>query len=773
VENSSRQVVLSGTLSAIMGKENSFVVDLSGQLAGEYTTRMNNGANVISCIVTKENLPRPFEIVSCLPQITLSSYTVTYYAPDTENLKYEVVNSSSQVVLSGTISAKIGEENSLNIDLSGQLPGEYITRIDDGAILISCIVTKENPPRPFEIVSCLPQTTISSYTVIYFAPDTENLTYEVVNSSGQVVLSGTSSAIVGEENSLNIDLKDINAGVYTTKLNDGNTTLTCDVRKEDPPRVLEIINCTPQTTTGSYTVIYYSPESLDLTYEVEHSTGQVVLSGSLSPKAGEQNSLSIDLSGFDSGEYTTQITDGAIVASCVVTKEDPPRKLEIISFSPKITTGRFSIDYLSPESESLTYDVEHESGQVVLSGSLNANTSSENSFNVNLDGQLAGNYTTRIDDGISVVECVVTKEDPPRPLEIISCSPKVTVSSYVVTYYSPENINLSYYVEDSAGKVVLSGSIVANVGDANSVRMDLSDRAPGQYTTLLDDGTTVVTCVVTKEEPPRPLEILDCNYNVATKSIIIRYYSPSSGEIEVQVLNSSGEIVRTKREAAVKGDQNKFDIDLSGLSAGDYVTLISDGTSSADCKVNKPLSEPIKELEVIDYTKESLTEIEIDFYSPNDGDVVIEFFDMSGNRALQERFGTNKGENSVVVNISLLVPGNYRVSLYDGETSLSFDVSRLEELQPFSIISTKPEITMDIFSIQCFSPDEEDIFVSVIDKKGKVVYEENFDDVKKGSNNIILYLGDLKAGNYDIKLSKKREKLYCNVSIEKHQIKID
>ncbi len=122
------------------------------------------------------------------------------------------------------------------------------------------------------------------------------------------------------------------------------------------------------------------------------------------------------------------------------------------------------------------------------------------------------------------------------------------------------------------------------------------------------------------------------------------------------------------------------------------------------------------------------------------------------------------------MNVESLKPGSYRVSLYDGESSLSVQFRKSEQLQLFSIISTQPKVTLDLFSIECYSPDDGDIDIEVVDSSGKVVYEETNNSIEKGRNILVLNLGQFNGGKYTILLKKGSDRLETDVTVEKLQI---
>ena len=245
-------------------------------------------------------------------------------------------------------------------------------------------------------------------------------------------------------------------------------------------------------------------------------------------------------------------------------------------------------------------------------------------------------------------------------MEIISCSPGSTTGTYSVTFYSPIAENILAEVINSSGTVVLTETVSAIIGENNQITLDLSGQSPGTYTTRLAIPSNNQTdiCEVIRAEDPRSLEITSCSPNPTYGDLAVRFYSPQTTTITVQVVNSSGTQVLSDSRAAVSGDNNQVDIDLTTQAAGVYTIRLNDGSSSDACSVTKQDQVTPRTLEITDYTKETASNVTIDYYCPGSTNVVVEVFDASGKQVMQTSQSASVGDNTLNLDISSLDPGN-------------------------------------------------------------------------------------------------------------------
>jgi hypothetical protein len=440
-------------------------------------------------------------------------------------------------------------------------------------------------PQPITITSCSPNPTTDLVTVDYHVPQASTIDISVLNSNDEQVLTLSQEAINGN-NQVIIDLSGFEAGIYTIKLSNETSTVTCSVTKVDP-RQLEITNYSPNPTTDGVTVVFYSPQANTIAISVTNSSGDQVLSLNHDAFSGENNQAYVDLSGQTAGNYTISLDDGTSIVTCSVTKEDPPR-LEITNYSPNPTTGGVTVVFFSPQANTIAISVTNSSGIQVLSFNHNAFSGENNQVDVDLSGQAAGIYTITLDDGTSSVSCQVTLQEvtPPRPLEIIS-STSTTFDLCTIIYYSPGVGTVSVQVFNSAGQLVLTDSFSSIEGN-NSGELNLFELPDGDYRIMLSDGNTSVNCYVTKEtqEEPVAFEILRGTPNPTVDLFSVEFTCPEKANILIKVIDEYGRTSMTEDYTSRKG-LNKAVLNLVLLPTGNYKIVLVNGQSEINTSVAK------------------------------------------------------------------------------------------------------------------------------------------------------------------------------------------
>jgi len=191
---------------------------------------------------------------------------------------------------------------------------------------------------------------------------------------------------------------------------------------------------------------------------------------------------------------------------------------------------------------------------------------------------------------------------------------------------------------------------------------------------------------------------------------------------------------------------------LSALDAGTYTIKVDDGTTSDECSVIKQDQVSTRSLEIINYTQETTSNVTIDYYCPSSATVQVEVFDSSGNRMMQMSQASTLGNNTLTFDISSLDSGQYGIRLFDGVSSKSCTVIREEDLKPFSLISSKPDITSGLYEVKFHLPVRQSVSIELKDRTGKVVYKERMAG-KVGNNVFKLELSSLNDGEYLVILS--------------------
>ncbi len=262
--------------------------------------------------------------------------------------------------------------------------------------------------QPLKIIAYSPNPTTGAVTVSYYSPSATSIAITVNNNAGTQVSSLNQNATVGENNKIDVDLTNFTAGVYTVNLNDGTTSVSCNVTKEDAPRTLEILNST-STTYQLVNVTIYSPTSSLIYIDITNSNNQIVQEESYTSSIGE-NELELNINNLPNGTYKITFDDGNTTTSFNVTKEEEPLKLEIIRYYPNPTTDLVAIEFSSPSTTTVQIKVEDLTGIIVLTKNISAKMGNNKTV-VDLSSLPTDRYKVSLNIGSTNVSTIIIKQD--------------------------------------------------------------------------------------------------------------------------------------------------------------------------------------------------------------------------------------------------------------------------------------------------------------------------------------------------------------------------
>ncbi len=407
---------------------------------------------------------------------------------------------------------KIGESNSEPWSFSwNDAPyGSYSIRAvatdDEDAKTTSArvYITKEES-RKLEITNYSPNPTTDVVTVVFYSPQANSVAITVVNSSGSQVMSMNHSAIIGENNQVDVDLTGLAAGVYTINLNDGSSSDACSVTKQD-----QAAGSPPVANAGQDQTVNDADNSgnEDITLEgsgSSDSNGTIVSyswkEGSTEIATGVNPAVSLNV-GTHSIALTVTDNEGNTASDNViieVAEYVSTRTLEIIN-STSSTYDFFTVSFYSPEATTISIEFFNSSGSKVKDASYSA-VSENNETSIDISNLPASEYRVTLYDGSTSESCYVTKQDREEPIsfEIIKSSPNPTVDLFAVEFTCPQDMMIPVTVFDDASRVVLNEEHSARKG-LNKVVLNLSSLQAGNYRIVLSDGNSEISTTVSKQQ---------------------------------------------------------------------------------------------------------------------------------------------------------------------------------------------------------------------------------------------------------------------------------
>ncbi|NPA37507.1 MAG: T9SS type A sorting domain-containing protein, partial [Chlorobi bacterium] len=731
---------------------NGFCMDLSDQqdYSSNYTITLENGYNSDYFVYPFSSLSE-VKITRRRPNPTTGVFTLAYVAPDAGSAKIEVKDGSGSTVFSTTQIARKGS-NLLNIDLSSEPDGEYYPYVILNSVTVHDTIVKSSTGVSPHLKDDNATVTANGTTLIdVFANDEAGILTEyliltdvrggtaVENNAGQVYFESDGSPTA--------------SFWYTSKLDSEDKEPTnsafVSITVTGAPDYVDIKSCEPDPFVDTTVVKYYSSAQQEVKLQTKNPNGEIVFVKTIEASEGD-NEEPVVLTGKDNGEYKIYLYAGESSDSCVVTKQDVADSLKIVSYSPVQTFDTVTVVLYSPQTRDVNVRVVNSSGTELKSYNISV-VKGDNDVIIDLTGLSEGNYLLEFKDGDTEESCTVTKR---RPLEILSYAPDTTYDIVTVRFYAPEDENITVTAFNSSGNQILSKGITAKEGENNSVDVDFTGNVAGDYTIKLTDLNITVSCVVTKTDRPRPLEIISYSPNPTYDMVNVVYYSPVEESISVLVKNSSGAEVYSGAHSATEGENNNIPIDLTTNPVGIYTIILSNATQTDSCKVTKEdESSPPQPLSILSYPESTYDIAVIEFYIPEDNGVSVVVLNSSSEKVIEFNYLATKGNNTINVDLSDQVPGDYRITINDGETTDSCTVKKYVKEEPvnYELISASPDPAVDLFSITFINPEDGSVVVKVYDDAGRVILRDGF-KVVKGNNKIVLDLFRLPSGRYIVKI---------------------
>jgi hypothetical protein len=141
-----------------------------------------------------------------------------------------------------------------------------------------------------------------------------------------------------------------------------------------------------------------------------------------------------------------------------------------------------------------------------------------------------------------------------------------------------------------------------------------------------------------------------------------------------EVFNTSSVKVISFEHQAVEGD-NSVIVELNDQLVGDYRITLNDGKTSESCTVTKLEKEEQVAFELISASPDPTVDLfAIKFNNPEAGTVHVEVLDDVGRNIMTDNFLVTKGLNKIVLNLSSLNPGMYKIVVNNAQEKFSTTV---------------------------------------------------------------------------------------------------
>ncbi len=419
---------------------------------------------------------------------------------------------------------------------------------------------------------------------------TNSISLSIESGDGKITSSNPVNAVNGKAEFTveggydNMVIRADASGLASTRINIFSSS--------EAPDLLEITNYTANTTDGIGTVTYYSPDTNTVNVTVNDASNTEVITMSDTPQTGGGNQLNINLSEQPNGQYHVILNNGSTTQSCNITKEETiiVEVLEITNFTTSTTDGFATITYFSPDTNPVDVTVFDDSNNEILTTTDSPQYGADNQLTVDLNDEPAGQYIITLNNGTTNVSCNVTKPEDIvlRDLEILSKSPNPVIDDFSFTFYSPEDGNVTAKITDDSNLTILEQTISAKSGEdnANTFHFNFSEIASGSYTCELSNGITTDTWVIIKNEIPNII-ILEKSYPNPTKGLFaVEIQCSQKLSIPIEIVNESNEVVLTKNYSAKVG-RNKIVLNLSKLPDGVFKVDIGSGSDMVHTMVTK------------------------------------------------------------------------------------------------------------------------------------------------------------------------------------------
>ncbi len=176
---------------------------------------------------------KPIEITDYTPNKTADIVSVTYYSPQAGTVSITATDDTGNQFIQPSDEASIGQNNQVEVDLSGLAAGVYTIRLSNGNSNTSCTVTKlpDDVNVTYKIVKSFPNPTIGLFAIQFTCSKVANITVTVTDEVGQTMLTDYFSA-KPNLNKMVLNLAPLLRGNYKINLDNGVDIISTTVTKQ-------------------------------------------------------------------------------------------------------------------------------------------------------------------------------------------------------------------------------------------------------------------------------------------------------------------------------------------------------------------------------------------------------------------------------------------------------------------------------------------------------------------------------------------------------------
>ncbi len=767
ISNLQGQVINEGTMASQIGNNNLNVNMAEVQEGSYYIAIYTSTSHEVCDFIINRASELLLEIKKCTPTQTFDWVYTQFFSPRNENITLQIVNAQQVVVLTRTIAATVGL-NDTQTNVSTTANGNYIIRINNNTNTSTCNFEKiSNPNQAISIVDCPKESVLNEVSMTVYSPVSQTATIRIFDGNGIEVANPTQMNLIKGNNRigpLNVSL--LGKGNYSIVVR-GTNVVYCDFNKieQDPTQTINVLSCAPSVTDSNIDITYNLYKASDVELKIYDQLGRHIrdLQNKNIP-AGNQ-SLRVNLSDLTDGQYYLVLFDKQSSDFCsIFLKKEGVSKLEMTNCSPKQATKIVLAEYLTPISQPVQITVVNDTNQEVYRQTIQSEAG-YNQHSITIENWNVGNYIIEISNGSDNASCTFFKqnEEPSRALEVFYCinENEMLLQSSI---YSPisQEVDISIYAQDGTPALPRVTAVLEQ--GTNMRNTNISMLRQGVYYYVISNATTITYCRFAKSfNPDAPiLEITLCTPNPTLKETFINYYISEDGMVSLKLINAN-EVVLEETEIQAIAGQNRTSVDFSDYPLGTYFALLQYEASLTFCEVDYvDYIQPEERISIHNcFPKVASDIIFVELTSPMAEEATVRFRNADDNLEPYDfKIDLIPGSQRIAVPLSKnMSNGVFELILSTQSSSdnCTFTRETGKSGLKLTLSSFYPNPTTNLVNIEYFSYTNEDVWVEVYESSSRQLMKTKI-PTKVGINMTEIDLSALSPGLYIIVVRQGQEK---------------